>query len=209
MSQETPIKKKRNTVVIALLVICIVLAASLIGVVAIYLNDQSQISQKDATIVTLTGENEDLNTKLSQMVDANTVATYIAQIANLNQQIDAYNATFADLNSEYSNLLQIVQMRSSGIMYSGEFTQDANTTSILYDNPVDYAGLVVVQATASLNSTYAQVLYTFGDYNFNFNQTLGTSGTAAFPIMPGAVQLLIGNMESTGNSVNATATFYF
>jgi len=95
-------------------------------------------------------------------------------------------------------------------MYESSFTQKANEKTILYEDAVDYAGFVVVEATANATSTYAKVQYSFGEFNFDYNQTLGTSGTAAFPILPGNVQLLIGNVnETNSNTVTATATFYF
>lgn len=52
MSQENPVQKKSNTKVIALAIVCVILAASLVGVIAIYLPSvnsdlQAQITQKD------------------------------------------------------------------------------------------------------------------------------------------------------------------
>ena len=208
MIQETSVQKKRNMKVLALLVISIILAASLVGVVAVYLNDQAQLSDKDSKIASL-------QLQLSQI--SNSTTAYLEQVAYLNQQIDGLNQQIdilsANYNSsiaEYSSLLRIVQMQSSGIMFDGPIVQDANTTTILYGDAVDYGGFVVVQATANSTSTYAQVMYTFGDFNFDYNQTLGISGTAAFPMLPGIVQLVIGNMnEIDSNAVNATATYYF
>jgi len=207
MSQETPVQKKRSVKVLALTVICIILAASLVGVVAVYLNDRAQLSEKDSTIASLNDNVSALQLQLSQMPNS---TTYLEQIAYLNQQLNSLNASYTSIIADYSSLLQIVQMRSSGTMYEGPFIQDANTTTILYSDAVDYAGVVVIQNTANSTTTYAQVLYTFGNFNFNYNQTLGTSGTAAFPILPGAVQLSIGNIDAADtNAVNATAIYYF
>jgi len=207
MSQTIPVQKKSSTKLIALTVICIILAAGLLGVAAVYLNSQSQISQKDDTIDSLTDEVAVLQLQLSQIPDS---AVYLGQIANLKQQLEGLNDSYTGVLAEYTNLLKIVQMRASGIMYDSSFTQNANEQTILYENAVDYAGFVVVEATANATSTYAKVQYSFGEFNFDYNQTLGTSGTAAFPILPGNVQLLIGNVnETNSNTVTATATFYF
>jgi cell division protein FtsL len=169
MSQETPVQKKINIKFLSLAVICIILAASLVGVSAVYLSNQGQLSEKDSTIASLNDDISALQLQLSQI--PNSTSTYLAQIAYLNQQLDDANASYTSINAAYSNLLQIVQLRSS---------------------------------------TYAQVMYTFGNYNFDYNQTLGTSGTAAFPILPGDVLLVIGNLDGTDiNAVNATATYYF
>ena len=135
MSQETPVQKKINIKFLSLAVICIILAASLVGVSAVYLSNQGQLSEKDSTIASL---NDD-------------ISAYLAQITYLNQQLDDANASYTSINAAYSNLLQIVQMRSSGVMYEGPFIQEANTTTILYNNPVDYAGVVVIQTTANFD----------------------------------------------------------
>ncbi len=207
MSQTIPVQKKSSTKLIALTVICIILAAGLVGVAAVYINNQSQISQKDDTIDSLTDEVAVLQLQLSQIPDS---AVYLGQIANLKQQLEGLNDSYTGVFAEYTNLIKIVQMRASGIMYDSSFTQNANEQTILYENAVDYAGFVVVEATANATSTYAKVQYSFGEFNFDYNQTLGTSGTAAFPILPGNVQLLIGNVnETNSNTVTATATFYF
>jgi len=207
MSQDIPVQKKSSIKLIALTVVVIVLAAGLVGVAALYLNDQSQISQKDDTIASLTDDVAALQLQLSQIPDS---SIYLGQIANLNQQIDTLNASYTGVIAEYTNMLKIVQMRASGIMYDSSFTQNANDQTILYEDAVDYAGFVVVVAIANATSTYAKVQYSYGEFNFDYNQTLGTSGTAAFPILPGNVQLLIGNVnETNSNTVTATATFYF
>jgi len=204
---QTPVQKKSSIKLIALTIICIILAAGLVGVAAVYINNQSQISQKDDTIDSLTDEVAVLQLQLSQIPDS---AVYLGQIANLKQQLEGLNDSYTGVLAEYTNLLKIVQMRASGIMYDSSFTQNANEQTILYENAVDYAGFVVVEATANATSTYAKVQYSFGEFNFDYNQTLGVSGTAAFPILPGNVQLLIGNVnETNSNTVTATATFYF
>jgi hypothetical protein len=208
MSQERPIQKRRNMKVLASAVICIILAAGLVGLAAVYLSTQSQLSEKDNTIASL-------NLQLSQMPNSTTYLVQIAylnqQLADLNDSLTSANADFATINSEYANLLQIAQMRSSGVMYDSSFTQDPNTVTILYNDAVDYGGFVVVQAAANATSTYAQVKYTFGNFNFDYNQTLGVSGTAAFPILPtDTVQIVIGNLDQAdSNTVTATATYYY
>ena len=52
--------------------------------------------------------------------------------------------------------------------YDNSFSQDANAATTLGTAEVDYAGYVVVQATATANTTYAQVLYTYGGIDYGF-----------------------------------------
>ena len=89
------------------------------------------------------------------------------------------------------------------------FIQEANSTTTVWNDQLDYAGYVVVQATATANTTYAEVIYSYSETNFNYNQTLGTSGTALFPVLPGTVTVKIGNINQTdANNVTATVTYY-
>ena len=44
----------------------------------------------------------------------------------------------------------------------------------------------------------------------DFNQTIGTSGTALFPLLPGTVEIRMGNInQSDANNVTATITHYY
>jgi len=49
MTQENLVQKKSNMKVIALVVVCIILAASLVGVIAVYVlnNSQTQLAEKE------------------------------------------------------------------------------------------------------------------------------------------------------------------
>jgi hypothetical protein len=135
---------------------------------------------------------------------------YVSQIVYLNSQLADLNDTLTYLSSDYSALQKIVQLGISEVWYDNSFSQDANVTTNLGTAQVDYAGYVVVQATASANTTFAEVLYTFGGVDFDFNKTLGTSGTTLFPLLPGTIEIRIGNIDqSNPNNVTATITHFY
>ena len=106
MGVYNPGPKKRNIKVLALAVVCIVLAASLVGVIAVYaLNGNSadlktQITAKDNMISSLQADKAALEYNLSQVPD---ISIYTNQIANLNQQL-------ATLNSQISSYYNIALM---------------------------------------------------------------------------------------------------
>lgn len=204
MTQENPVQKKSNIKVIALAVVCIILAASLVGIIAIY--QPSQITEKDNTISSLQAQINVLEYQLSNNVNA---TTYVTQIAYLNSQLSSLNDTLTSAYSDLTALQQITQLSSSEVWYQNSFTQDANATTPLGTATVDYAGYVVVQATASSTTTFAEAVYSFGGVNFDYNQTIGTSGTALFPVLPGTVEIRVGNVnQTTTNNVTATITHY-
>lgn len=212
MSQETPIKKKSNLKVIALTIICVILAAGLVGVVAVY--QPSQIAEKQTTIDSLNEQIAALQFQLSQTINASTYALQISylnsQISSLNSQLSEYNDTLTSVYADYANLQRIIALSKSGVLYDATALQNANTTTTLWNDQLDYAGYIVVQVTASSNTTYAQVRFTFGDANFNYNQTLGTSGTAVFPVLPSIVEVRVGNtMASDTNNATVKATYFY
>lgn len=207
MTQENPIQKKINIKVIALAVVCVILAASLVGVLALYLPNQSQMAEKDNTINSLNQQIADLEFNLSRIPDP---TTYALQIAYLNSQIGDLNETLTSISADYSTLQSIVGLSKSGILYDNTLTQDHNVKTTIWNEQLDYAGYIVVQVSASSSTTYAEVLYTYGEVNFDFNQTLGTAGTTLFPVLPGIVEVKIGNtMASDTNNATVTATYWY
>ena len=60
MTQENPARKKSNMKVIALALVCVILAASLVGVIAVYVpnNSQAQLTEKDNTIKLVANSNQ-------------------------------------------------------------------------------------------------------------------------------------------------------
>ena len=121
------------------------------------------------------------------------------------------NESITNANSDLFTLNSIVNMQVSGYLLDGSnFTQSANSTTVIYNDILEYSGYVVVQATATANTTYAEVAYTVNGFNFDFNQTIGTSGTIALPVVAGTVQIIIGNInQSADNSVTVTADYYY
>ncbi len=208
MTQENPARNKSNLKVIALALVCVILAASLVVVIALYVpnNSQTQLTEKDNTINSLQSQINALEYQLSTVNST----TYVSQIAYLNSQLSALNDTLTYLSSDYSALQKIAQLGISEVWYDNSFSQDANVTTNLGTAQVDYAGYVVVQATASANTTFAEVLYTFGGVDLDFNQTIGTTGTALFPLLPGTIEIRMGNInQSDPNNVTATITHYY
>jgi flagellar basal body-associated protein FliL len=207
MGVYNPGPKKKNIKVIALAVVCIVLAAGLVGVTAIYLSSgnnadlKAQIADKDAAISSLRASNTALQNQLNQIPD-NSVYT---------NQIDSLKAQLSDLNDTISTYYNIALMKSSGALISQQaVTQDANTSTQVFSDDIFYAGYVIVQATSSANTTYVEVSYTAGGTNFDYSKVIGTSGSAMFPVLPSTLQINIGNTnQTTANTATVSATYYY
>jgi hypothetical protein len=221
MTQETTTERKVDKKVIALAIICIILAASLVGVVAVYQpaansesqsDLQAQITEKDNQIGTLHTQISSLQSQLDQALNsAGSTSSLQQEVSSLQAQISAMNSTLYDLQT-YQNIAYLLL---SGTLYSGTFTQDANSSTTVWTDMLPYAGYIVVSAQALANTTYAEVRYSFSDFNFDYNETLGTSGTVIFPVLgtesePVATEILIGNVDQAqNNSVSATLTYCY
>jgi uncharacterized protein HemX len=97
MTQEVASPKKSDKKVIALAIICIVLAAGLVGAIAVYQpagNDnadlRAQITQKDSQISSLQAQILTLRSQIASQANA---SSYITEIAYLNQQLQGLNST--------------------------------------------------------------------------------------------------------------------
>jgi hypothetical protein len=208
MGVYNPGPKKRNIKVLALAVVCVILAASLVGVIAVYaLNGNSadlktQITTKDNMISSLQANNTALQSNITQTQAL--ISYYTNQLGSLNQQLTS-------LNDQVSGYYNIAIMNVSSILFSQQpITQDANSTTQVFSDVIYYSGYVAIQSTASANTTYAEVIYSYGGTNFDYNQTLGTSGNVVFPVLPGTLTINIGNINQvTSNTVTASATYYY
>jgi competence protein ComGC len=212
LSHESILLKKKNKQVIALGVICVILAASLVGFIALY--RPVQINDQQATIDALEQQLElfrlnqtDIQSSLAQIAS---LKSQLQQYANLN---DSLAGMYADL-ADYEQLLSL--QKSSSIFPQQTVTQNPNSVTTIYTGTTIYAGYVIVQVTSSnANSTYAQVIYRFGETNSSYNQTIGTSGTALLPVLPSteadSFKVLVGNTQT--DIANATAivsaVFYY
>lgn len=198
--------KKRtswNNLATALSMICIVLLASLIGVIAFYLpivNDlDSQIIEKDLNIFELNTNASSLKSQISDLQD--TIDQKDNEITDLRESGEYLNS----LTAHYLSILFLNE--SSYLVAQREITTNANDSIMIYQYNLDYAGYVSVNVESTSNTTYVQLLYTYNGVNYNQNVTVGESGIAHFPVLPTMIEIWVGNTEtSNGDSVNATIT---
>jgi len=214
MTEETQrkseVRQKRvvgRTIAIGLGLVCIVLAAALIGVVAVYLSNQTTNA---AAIDALKLENANLKGNQTSLIQQ--VSNLQTSLSQARDEINSKDADIADYNSAYLGLLNVLNMNASAtILPTTAVPLDAGTNVTVFDTPpLEYAGLVTVQVTSSSNTTYAQVRYAFSGYYFDNVIVVGQSGTAAFAVLPGNVEVIIGNTElSTAVTSNVAVTYIY
>lgn len=180
----------------------------LVGVIAIYMPNgnssdlKAQITQKDNTIASLNQNITILKNELSQTPSQTTLAADEAQIANLQQELSDANTTITSANN-------IISMNANQTLVSQQtITEDNGTFTDAFNNEVTFAGYILVQANSTSNTTYIDTTYSNWIY-FNQNVTIGASGTAAFPVLPGTVEVIIGNTDQNENVNNSTVTITY
>ena len=187
----------------ALVLICIVLSAGLVGVVAVYLpmvnNLGSQVAEKDTNIAALSSQVASLNSQISSLEDS--LDESDLTISTLEEGVEI-------LNSRIQSYLNIIYLNASIYLFSeASVSQNASTSTNVFQYPLEYAGYVAVSVQSTSNTTYVQLLYSSYGVNYDHNVTVTTSGTAYFPVLPGEVDIRVGNTDPyTGDMINATVS---
>jgi vacuolar-type H+-ATPase subunit I/STV1 len=165
--------KKNNNITIALGILCIILAAGLIAVVANY-------SGKPDTSA-LESQVNDLQEQVNSLTDV---------ISDYEEQIDE----LTDENNYYASIIALDEY----IVLIGDitYTQDTNDETILYNEELHYAGYIEINTESTSDTTYIQVSYTYNDLKFDQTVTVGNKGTAYFPVLPGTIKIILGNSDT-------------
>jgi uncharacterized coiled-coil protein SlyX len=193
-----------RTMVIALGLACVVLAAGLVGSIAFYMpmvnSLQVQITEKNSTISSLNSTISSLNSTISSLNQ---------QISALQNNLNQNNVTA--LNQQISLLTSLLLLNESEYLVDNQAgSLDAGANATVFADALFYAGYVSVAVQSDSSTTYIELAYYSFGVNYDNNVTVGTSGTAVFPVLPTTVEISVGNTE-TVDSVNATltATYYY
>ena len=202
-----PTQKKvvSRTMVIALGLTCIVLAAGLVGSIAVYM---PQIADRDSTISSLNSTISFLNRQVQ--VYQNTIAQMMLNQSSSGTSANA-SQEIAYLNSQISALNSILYLNESGLLVNNQsINQAAGANTTVYNNVPYFAGYVSIDVQSNSTTTYVEVIYSFYGVNYDNIITVGTSGTAAFPVLPGSVEIRVGNTEAVDSvTATVTATYYY
>jgi len=94
------------------------------------------------------------------------------------------DADYDSLSTQNTNLYNIVNLASSTVWVNDTtVTQTANNYTSWYFS-ANYSGYALVNVqTSTAETTYAEAIYSAYGINYNNTITVGTSGTAAFPVL--------------------------
>ncbi len=208
MSERKVVGQK---VAIILGAVCIILAVGVMIALLAYLPAASQINQLNAQIAK---KNENISTLTAQ------IASLTAQINSQSGQTSSPNQAdlqnqINDLQGTLKELYNVLYLNASSLLIpSQSFTLDANSTINIWgqtETPLIYAGVVTVQVSSSTSSTtFVELSYNSFGVVYDTQIKVGNSGTASFPILPGAVTISLGNTDTNGTVTgNVAATYVY
>ena len=208
MVERTGQKVVNRRVALVLGMICILLVAALVAVILVYkpmANTsalESQLAEKDSTIASL-------NSSVTAL--QNLVARYVTYFNESYSNASDYDLEIASLNAQISILENYLNLNASGLLLNNQaVNQAAGANTTVFNDVLPYAGYVSVDVQSNSATTYVEVLYSAFGVNYDENQTVGTSGTAAFPVLPGTIEIRIGNTDTSGTVTGTvTATYHF
>ncbi|MGD0160427.1 MAG: hypothetical protein ABSB89_09035 [Candidatus Bathyarchaeia archaeon] len=189
-SETKPKKMVSRSLAITLGIVCILLIAGLGGAIAYYTNT---INNKDSTY------NDYVSTHHHTDSDYGSLNT---QNTNLQNQVNGLNTALNLGNSTVWVSDQTVSQPAGGLGIS--YTTWAESAS--------YAGYVSISVTSSTTaSTDANVVYSAYGVSYNNPITVGTSGTANFPVLPSSsITVEVGNGNLVGGATETvTITYYY
>jgi hypothetical protein len=191
--------------------ICILLVAALVAVIVVYKPMQNtseleaQLAEKDETISQLNNRTLALQNQLNNYV------LYFSQYSNESAtDVTELNALIADLNAQIATYENYLNLNASGVFLSNQAVSQAANSNTSYPFDIQFAGYVIVNVQSSSSTTYVEVLYSAFGVNYDQSKVVGTSGTAAFPLLPGSIEIRIGNTETSGTITGTvSATYYY
>mgnify|MGYP000683943339 CR=1 FL=1 len=180
-------------VAVAVLLVCLVAAVGYSSSVLRSL--QNQIIEYENQITNLQNQIQNLQ---------NQIETKNSQIYNLQSQI-------SDLQNQVNELNKIVNLGKTRVLVDHVTVNQPAGSYVYWRFPVDYAGyLVVTVHTSTTTNTYVRVIWSSHGVNYDETIRVGSGGTARFPVLPGTIEVRVGNTNLiNGATETVTITYYY
>ena len=174
----------------------------LIALVYSFLTYTAMLRDKDAIISSLSGTGSDRDAIIADL--QNQIDQKDSQINNLNSQV-------SNLQSDVTSLNQIIDLQKSTVWISDETISNTPNSYTYWTPTASYSGYVVVNVQSSTTSnTYVQVLYNSHGVSYDQRISVGSGGSAVFPILPASIEIRVGNTNLlNGATETVTVTYYY
>ena len=127
------------------------------------------------------------------------------------QNTNLQNQT-TNLQNQVNDLNNTLNLDKSTIWVNNQTISEPANSYIASNFAANYAGYVsVLVQNSSTTTTYVRVIYSSNGVNYGNQITVGTGGTAVFPILPsGNIEVRVGNTDLiTGHNQTLTITYHY
>ncbi len=101
---------------------------------------------------------------------------------------------YSNLQGKYQNLLEIINLEKSKTLVKNENINQPAGYITQWTFDLSYPGYIEVNVQSSTTTkTYVKVWYSSYGVNFEQSVDVGNSGVAYFPVLPGTVNIAVGN----------------
>jgi len=173
-------------------------------------NLQNQVSSLTTDKNNLQSEFNSLNTTYQNYISTHTYTN--TQYSSLNTTYQNYKTTHSHTDSEYNLLNDIVNLDKSTVLVNSQTISQPANSYTYWTFSASYAGYISVNVESSTTTnTFVEVVYTSHGVNYDERITVGTSGTAAFPVLPSNnIQVRVGNTNLiSGATETVTVTYHY
>ena len=148
--------------------------------------------------------------KLSQSVGANTTGNLESKIRDLQNKVSKLESQINTYKSQISNLESIVNLNLYKKLVDHKTVNEPSSSYIYWTFHADYAGYIVVTVHSSTTSrTYVEVIYNSYGTSFDEKVSVGSSGSAVFPVLPGNIEIRVGNDNMFSGATQVVSITYY
>ena len=159
-----------------------------------------QIAEKDETI-------SSLNSQLTEKDDM--ISSLNSQISTLQNNLASKDSQIKSLNSTILSLYDYLYLNVSALLVYTSVDQEANSSTTVWNYMLQFAGYVTVYVQSSSNTTYVTLSYSYREVDYQNSVTVGTNGTAAFPVLPALVKINFGNTDTVSPVTTSIMVIYY
>jgi ribosomal protein L40E len=184
------------------LIIGLIVGLLIAGIPAMYFYQQSQYYKSEVNY---------LNSSYASLQSS--YSSLQSQYSSLKSSYSSLQSQYSSLQSSYSSLQSIVSLSDSSVFVNQQTVSEPAGSSYSWTFNVNYAGYIVVYVSSSTTSnTYVEISgYSNNGISYNSGHvTIGTSGSVAYPVLPGSVIVYVGNTNLfSGATETVTITYYY
>jgi prefoldin subunit 5 len=170
----------------------------------------SQVGSLNSQITSLQNQVSNLNSSTLQDKD-NQIIALNSTISGLNSQIGTLNSQITSLQNQVSNLTDIANLKSAQYWLVSQTVSQTALGASTWNFSASHAGYVWVNVeTSTTSNTYIEVKYSSLGVYYDNKVNVGSSGPVTFPVLPGTIEIIVGNSNLTdGATETVTATYYY